>query len=323
MPWRIPQWISDLFRSESDKKEFKETWTYPDYWNVGNIKNAWNNLIKNISGSFSWDENIPKQNIDPNNKATYWVDPITDKMLESTYVNENDNLTKTYIEKVWLETWALADIQNTDKKILSVYKMLEAPTDDIFNNPNISDEEKIALYWQRRSVSANRIQQLKRFQNAQYQELNTIAKAEIEKQKVKNEEIKAMYNLEKERNEENRWNKEFALKQDKYYLDNQKFWFEKTKYTDKWKETINSIEQSNNLVYWDFSTLKAWDKYNGYQITQTYGTHTPLAIDNVKLVNWKIGTPWVDIAYPKGTQLFSYTSWKVVDVRNGQKRKKW
>jgi len=53
--------------------------------------------------------------------------------------------------------------------------------------------------------------------------LNTIAKAEIEKQKVKNEEIKAMYNLEKERNEENRWNKEFALKQDKYYLDNQKF----------------------------------------------------------------------------------------------------
>jgi len=24
--------------------------------------------------------------------------------------------------------------------------MLEAPTDDIFNNPNISDEEKIALY---------------------------------------------------------------------------------------------------------------------------------------------------------------------------------
>ena len=45
----ITKWISDLFRSEADQQEFKDTWSYPDYGTVWNIKNAASNFWDNIS----------------------------------------------------------------------------------------------------------------------------------------------------------------------------------------------------------------------------------------------------------------------------------
>jgi hypothetical protein len=60
------------------------------------------------------------------------------------------------------------------------------------------------------------------------------------------------------------------------------------------------------------SGWETWDYYSQFRVTQDYWATSPLTIDNVTLANWQKGTPWIDFAMPKWSDILAFTWWEVV-----------
>lgn len=87
------------------------------------------------------------------------------------------------------------------------------------------------------------------------------------------------------------------------------------------------VRQVSITGWWkntEWAIIPKWATYRSenvnWTITQTYGTTSPLWIDNVKLANGKVWTPWVDIAWVYGSKIKTFTDWEVIRVITGKKR---
>ena len=73
-----------------------------------------------------------------------------------------------------------------------------------------------------------------------------------------------------------------------------------------------------NKDTWDYEIVTWWtapqvaDYYNNFRVTQNYWDTSPLKIDNVQLANWKVWTPWLDLAMPNWSDVIAFTWWQVV-----------
>jgi len=52
-----------------------------------------------------------------------------------------------------------------------------------------------------------------------------------------------------------------------------------------------------------------------YRVTQDYGATSPNAIDNVRLADGQVWTPWVDYAMPVWTDVKSFVNWTVTSIK--------
>lgn len=176
--------------------------------------------------------------------AAITSDEVMSSALASKYLNPEDKVNETYIDKIGMETGMYADIQNIDTKILETYATISMNDNDIFGNPTLSNEEKIALSSQRKNSAYNQISQLRRLQNAKQKDLNDLALAEQKKAEAQaaqqkealeflkvqmdQEELnlkKAEFNIKLEQTEQdvNLKRRQFDLSVDKFELDRDKF----------------------------------------------------------------------------------------------------
>lgn len=135
--------------------------------------------------------------------------------LASKYLNPEDKVNETFIDKIGMETGMYADIQNIDTKILETYATISMNDNDIFGNPTLSNEEKIALSSQRKNSAYNQISQLRRLQNAKQKDLNDLALAEQKKaeaQAAQQKEALEFLKVQMDQEELNLKKAEFNLK---------------------------------------------------------------------------------------------------------------
>lgn len=286
-----------------------------------------NRIKKGIWTELFWNKNqTSNNNIEVSQtNATFWKSDDIDNILTSQYLDEKDELTETYIDKVWRETWISADIQNIDNKILDSYKILSMPDDDIFNNPNLSPEEKIALSNERRDTWSNRISQLRKLQSAKVSEIEELAKFEASKEKAKADRYREAINYQKTLTEawklkleqQKFWltatkaDEDIRLKQQKFGLDVEKFWLSRDKF-------IASEVKDSDLITWDFSNLNVWNQYWNWKVSQTYGTDSILKSDNLRLANWSFWTPGIDLAWQLWDRVAAFEWWTIVSVTSWQ-----
>lgn len=257
--------------------------------------------------------------------STYWVDPVMDSALTSTYVNPEDKVRETIVDKIWMETWLYADIQNIDEQVMNMQAMLTMPNDDIFWNPNLSFEEKLAASQARENITFNQISNLRRIQQAKQSEIRTLSEAEQRKAQAQEAERRSameyMKMLQDERKltlDEQKFQfdmgykeAEFGLKAGTADLAREKLQLEQSKF-------MAGSGKSTPLLTGDFSSLNVWEKYGNWNVTQTYGTKSILNMDNTKLVNWVEGTPGIDLAWALWDPIRSFTGGEIVKVISGQ-----
>ena len=73
---------------------------------------------------------------------------------------------------------------------------------DIFSNPNLSNQEKVALSKERRNTSSNRISQLRKIQQAKQSEIRELAEFEASKAKAQENAYKEAISYQKALTEE-------------------------------------------------------------------------------------------------------------------------
>ena len=336
---RIKKWvwvsIVDYLKSQGQdsSKEARvklaaEQWI--ENYNFSAGKNT--ELLNKLAGSRdSWATNISptlpgtwSQVIDQS-AATYGTDPAVDNLIASQYINKEDKLKETYIDKVGMDTGLYADIQNIDTQIQQTYKIIWMPDRDIFSRRDISPQEKIALSRERRDTAVKRNTHLRTLQQAKQKEIADLAKYEADKEREKQASLKAAMDYQKLVLEERKfgleekkfwltfWKAEadLELKQKQLLLSESKFWLEESKF-------IASEVKDSDLIIWSFWSLDVWGKYGNWNVTQTYGTWSVLADDNVELVTWKVWTPGIDLAGSLWDSISAFKWWKIVSVVSWQ-----
>ena len=181
-------------------------------------------------------------------KATYWVDPAVDNLIASQYKNAEDKKYETYVDKIGMETGIYADIQNIDTQVLETYKILWMSDQDIFSRQDITAEEKIAMSNQRKNIATNKINQLRKLQQAKQNEIKELADFEAKKAEAQQAAYKEALDYMKQVNEQNQYNLDVA----KFNLDVSKAqsWIDlDLKKFEQWQVEFN-VKQS---LYWDSS----------------------------------------------------------------------
>jgi len=193
----------------------------------------------------AWNNPIDAAKLDISSRnSTFWADPVMDNALASRYIDPNDQVNATYVDKIGMELWYYADIQNLDTKIIDSYQLLNMPDNDIFWDPNLSPEEKVALSTSRKSKAFNEINNLRKLQSAKKSELSSLAEAEQKKADAiaaekkaslqylqeLNETQKLGLDIEKHNFEISKYNNNLELQQDENSLAKEKFLLDRDKF---------------------------------------------------------------------------------------------
>jgi hypothetical protein len=292
-------------------------------------KGTWTKIFK----WFTEDQvKIPDVNVPSDEKliisqqnSTYWKDNKVDNIIASQYLDVKDKTTETYVDKIGMETGIYADIQNIDSKILDTYRILWMPDNDIFSRQDISSQEKVAMSTERRNISSNRISQLRKLQQAKQSEIKELAEFEAGKAKAQENAYKEAIAYQKTLLDQQKFGLEekkfwlsvwkaqtdLELKQKQFGLSQQKFGLDESKF-------IASEVKDSDLIIWDFWKVDVWWKYWEWNVTQTYGTSSVLASDNVQLASGKVWTPGIDLAGTLWDSISAFEWWKVISITSWQ-----
>lgn len=301
--------------------------------------------IKNYQSSWKWSDDLTTTTLSTGQKvnnstmnistqnSTLWKDPAVDNIIASQYMKADDKKYESYVDKIGMETGIYADIQNLDEKVLDTYKILWMSDQDIFSRQDLSPEEKIAMSWQRKDIATNRITQLRKIQQAKQNEIKELADYEAKKAEAQEKEYKASMEYMKQINEAQKLNLDLS----KFKLDALKAWEDikntiKSSNLDREKLELDRAKfmasevTDSNLLPGTFNTLWVWEKYGNWNVSQTYGTSSVLSSDNVKLVNWQVWTPWLDLAGNLWDSISAFawgTVLKVVSGKSNMPVTKW
>lgn len=224
---RIKKWvwvsIVDYLKSQGqDSSKEARVKLAAEQWIENYNFSAWKNteLLNKLAGSRdSWTTNIAPtlpgtwSQIVDQSKVTYWKDTAVDNIIASQYINKEDKLKETYIDKVGMETGLYADIQGIDNQIEDTYRILWMPDRDIFSRRDLSPQEKIALSRERRDTAVKRNTHLRTLQQAKQKEISDLAKFEADKEREKQASYKSAMDYQKQ-----------LLDQKKFELEEKKFW---------------------------------------------------------------------------------------------------
>lgn len=307
--------------------------------NRSNTNTTGTNDTSSINTNVSTGTNLSTwQNVDDTtlaisqDKATYGVDPAVDNLIASQYANAEDQKYASYVDKIGMETGIYADIQNIDTQVLETYKILWMSDQDIFSRQDISPEEKIAMSNQRKNIASNKINQLRKLQQAKQNEIKELADYEAKKAEAQQAEYKASMDYLKQVNEANKYNLDLAkfelevgkaqakseLDIAKYELDVSKY--EQTKY-DKYFKGINNttlLDVPDGTILktrlTDVTNPNGWKECGEYvndvmagSIPRFWDTYT----DKLNVANEEYWTIWAAAVWNPGNTQYGHV-WIIV-----------